>query len=91
MSAMRYEKTTFWINIVAALVYGIVNVLFTWITGHAVYPPVLTWDSIVAWIIGLALIPFFGLIFYLEFWATNWKLSKINTTTEVKADEEPLI
>ena len=85
---MRYEKTTFWINMAVALVYGIVNILFTYITGNAVYPPVLTWDSLVSWMIGLAIIPFWGFIFFIEFWLNNWKLSKFSPTKP--ADHELL-
>lgn len=74
---MKYEKTTFWINIFTAIVYGVVNILFTFITGNPVYPPVLTWDSIVSWVIGAAVVPFWGLVFYIEYWLTNSKMKKV--------------
>jgi hypothetical protein len=77
LASMRYEKTTILINLGVACVYGLVNILFTKITGNAVYPPVLTWDSLLSWVIGFALIPLFALAFYLQYWATNWKISKM--------------
>ena len=82
LGSMRYEKTTIWINIAAALIYGVVNIVFTKVTGEPVYPPFIVWDSFGTWMIGLSIIPLWILFFYLEYWATNWKLSKLSKEKE---------
>ena len=77
LNSMKYESTLIWINLGVALLYGIVNIIVTKVSGEPVYPPFITWDSFLSWMIGVAILPFFALIFYLEYWATNWKISKI--------------
>lgn len=79
LSAMRYEKTTIIPNLVVVALYGVLNITFTKVTGKPVYPPLITWDSPLSWTIGLALIPLFAGVYYLEYWLTSIKMKTINS------------
>jgi len=71
---MRFEQRFIWLNLILALVYGAVNLTVTKVSGEPIYPPFITWDTPLHWFIGLMLIPWFALYFYIEFFLTQAKL-----------------
>jgi hypothetical protein len=77
LSGMKYEKSAIGINMSVVGAYGIVNITYTKITGNPVYS-FISWNSLISWTIGFALIPFFALVFYLEYWLTTVKLNWIH-------------
>ena len=79
LTNMLYSSSAMLLNIGVVLVYGAVNIIVTYVTGKPVYPPFITWDSLLSWVIGLALIPLFIGIFYLELWFNNLKINKLKT------------
>jgi hypothetical protein len=65
------------INLGVLLVYGVVNYLYVTISGEIIYP-ILTWDSLSAYLVALGLIPVIALINLLLILCTNYKISKID-------------
>ena len=59
------------------IVYGVVNYLYVTISGEAIYP-ILTWDSLSAYLVALGLIPAFALLNLALILLTNYKISKID-------------
>ena len=57
-------------------IYGVINIVVTKSSGTPVYPPI-SWDSFMAWLIGLAILPlafgYFTGIYYL----TKYKFRKM--------------
>ena len=85
LSAIRYEKTTIIPNLVVVSLYGVLNIVFTKVTGKPVYPPLITWDSPLSWTIGLSLIPLFAGVYYLEYWLSNVKMRIVERKQEDRA------
>ena len=79
LSSMRYEWQSVWINLAIVIFYGLINLTVTKVSGEPIYPPFITWDSPVAYIIGFALLPVFAGVFVAQYYATKWKLSKMPT------------
>ena len=63
-------------NMFIIAIYGVVNIVVTKSSGTPVYPPI-SWDSFMAWVIGLAILPlalgYFTGIYYL----TKFKFRKM--------------
>ena len=63
--------------------YGLVNIDVTYRSGTPVYAP-LSWDSVVTWIMGLAILPiavaYFAGIYYL----TKWKFRKLKMHDQIE-------
>jgi len=76
---IQYEKTSIGINMIIVAIYGLVNIAYTKLTGTAVYPPVLTFDSPLSWTVGFCFLPLFAAVFYFEYWLTTIKMRKINS------------
>lgn len=70
------EWNQLYANLVIVLLYGFINMAVTFSSGEPVYPP-LSWDSVVSWIMGLAILPiavgYFAGLYYL----TKWKFRKL--------------
>ena len=56
---MRYELSSVWINMGIVSFYGVVNITVTKVSGKPIYPPFITWDTPLHWLIGLGLLPLF--------------------------------
>lgn len=51
------------------------NMGIVYTTGYVIYPG-LSFDSVLAWAEGLAIFPVGILLWFLIYWATNWKIRK---------------
>lgn len=80
LNRVYYELHSLWINLKFLLWYGLLNFLYTKITGHAVYP-VVTWDSPVAYLVAMAMIPNFMLIWLAGYYISACKFRKLNMDT----------
>lgn len=67
-----YELNALWIYIWAMLVYGIINIAYTEIAGHPVYPQV-KWNSVVSDCVGLSALPIYMLIWLFIVIVSEWK------------------
>ena len=76
VNRVYYELHSLWINLIYVIVYGLINMAYTLITGTAVYP-VITWDSIVACCVAFTMVPFFMLLWLGVYYLSQWKFKKL--------------
>ena len=76
LNSIGFEYAQILTNLIATLAYGLINYLYVTIKGETIYP-VLTWDSVTADLLALALVPIICLLNYLLILCTNYKISKI--------------
>ena len=62
------------------LVYGVVNITVTKVSGKAVYGP-LSWDSLLSWCLGLGLLPFAFGVYTGWYFLSKWKFRKLKMET----------
>ena len=77
LNGIGFEYAQILTNILVTMVYGLINYLYVTLKGETIYP-VLTWDSVTADLLALALIPIICLLNFLLVLCTNYKISKIN-------------
>lgn len=80
LNRIYYELNSMWINMIILLIYGGVNFGYTEITGDPVYP-VVTWDSVVAYVVAFAMIPLFMLLWIGLYGLSAWKFKKLQMDT----------
>ena len=87
---IRVEMNAFWLQITIFCLYGVLNISYVKITGIAIYPPLITWDSPKAWGIGLVAAPIFVVVFFFTWYVTKIKCDFINerTTSNLQPEEE---
>jgi hypothetical protein len=64
VNRITIEKRHLWPNLGILVVYGIINIIHTLVSGKPVYK-MMPWDSFGAWIIGLVMLPFFSLLWWI--------------------------
>jgi uncharacterized membrane protein YwaF len=64
LNGIRFELRHLLPQLLMIVSYGALNLTWTKVTGTSVYP-VITWDTPAAWASGIAVIPFFMLLFVL--------------------------
>ena len=79
LNAIGFEYAQIITNILVTMVYGLINYLYVRLKGEIIYP-VLTWDSMTADLLALALVPIICLINLLIILCTNYKIGKIDKT-----------
>jgi len=62
LNRIYHEVNQLWINIWVLLVYGVINYVYTVVTGTPVYPPI-TWDSVTSVSLAASAVPL-----YMLFW-----------------------
>jgi hypothetical protein len=72
INGIVFEFSAIWLQIFFVVVYGILNIAWTLVSGSAIYP-VVTWNSAASWVIGLMMFPFFALVFIAQYYATKYK------------------
>ena len=77
LNSIGFEYSQILTNILATMVYGLINYLYVTLKGEIIYP-ILTWDSVTADLLALALIPIICLLNWLLILCTNYKISKID-------------
>jgi len=77
LNSIGFEYSQILLNLCIFLVYGVINYLYVTISGEPIYP-ILTWDSLQAYLIALALIPTIALLNLALILLTNYKISKID-------------
>ena len=75
LNGFVYEKQQLWPSLTIIVIYGLFNLTLVETTGHVIYPG-MTWDSFLAWLEALIVMPVGILLWYLIYWATNWKIRK---------------
>lgn len=75
-NAIWFEKHQVWPNLAVFLLYGLLNIGLTYFSGHPVYS-LLSWDSTLAWIVGLSLLPIVGIIWMILCLITHFKFKKL--------------
>jgi hypothetical protein len=76
-NSIGFEYAQILTNILATLCYGLINYLYVTLKGEIIYP-ILTWDSVTADLLALALIPIICLLNWLLILCTNYKISKVD-------------
>ncbi len=79
INSIGFEYSQILINLGVFLVYGVINYLYVTISGEIIYP-ILTWDSLSAYLVALGLIPTIAILNLLLVVCTNFKISKIDKT-----------
>ena len=77
LNSIGFEYSQILTNILATMVYGLINYLYVTLKGEIIYP-ILTWDSVTADLLALALIPIICILNWLLILCTNYKISKID-------------
>jgi len=73
LNSIGFEYAQIITNILVTMLYGLINYLYVKIKGEAIYP-ILTWDSLAADLLALALIPIICLLNWLLILCTNIKI-----------------
>lgn len=76
LNKIFFEFNQLWANLVVFLIYGFVNIGVTKGTGKPVYDPI-SWDSVVSWIVGLAILPLAAIYFIALYYLTRYKFRKM--------------
>jgi uncharacterized membrane protein YwaF len=82
LNRMRFEKRFIWLNLTLALIYGVINIVVTKVSGEPIYPPFIAWDTPLHWVIGMMCLPWFALYFFIEYWLTCFKLNKLGLRSD---------
>ena len=56
LNRIYFEKNQVWANLAVVLIYGLINLTVTKVSGSPVYPP-LSFDSAVSWILAFVILP----------------------------------
>ena len=70
LNSIGFEFSQILLNLLVLLLYGVINYLYVTISGEVIYP-LLTWDSMGAYLVALGLIPVIGLLNLLLIVCTN--------------------
>ena len=72
LNRIYIEKNQVYVNMIVFLLYGLINITVTYVTGKPVYDPI-SWDSFTAWLLGLAMLPLALGFYMLLYVATRGK------------------
>jgi len=76
LNRIYFEWNQIYANILVFGVYGLVNIGVTFGTGTPVYPPI-SWDSVGAWFVGLAMLPLAAGYYVALYYLTRCKFRKM--------------
>ena len=68
------EFRQIYLNLLVILIYGFINMTYTWVSGEPVYAA-MSWDSVGAWIMGLSILPIAFLFWVGLYFLTKCKFS----------------
>ena len=72
LNRIYFEANQVYANIFVFLIYGLVNLTYTFVKGEPVYPPI-SWDSVGSWILGLSMLPLALLYYFIIYYLTKCK------------------
>jgi hypothetical protein len=62
LNGIRFELNSFWLQMAIVVLYGLLNISITKLSGSPVYPA-FKWDTPISWLTGLSSTLLFALVF----------------------------